>query len=353
MKTSPYPAGANAATLFCVAQGAIAITAFASNSLMCRVALLGDSIDAATFSDIRLLTGATALFAVSWLMPKSAPPSRPDWVSATTLGVFVVLFSFAYVSLTVSTGALVFFGTVQLTLLIASLLAGERVHHAAFAGYLLAVVGLLWLIAPGAAATGLSSLLVMVGAGVTWAFYTLRGMRATNPLSTTTGNFMRAAPICIVLGLVLPVHAHASVHASVTGVILAMVSGGLTSGIGFAVWCSVTRRLTAMGAAAVQLLVPPLAAIGGVLFLHEHVSASLVLSSIAILVGIALTISVNSREKRQPRSSRGLPADSESRRERGVRLRAHRHAVAPGTDGYDVTGAIRFETSPATDKASG
>ncbi|MFC4702251.1 EamA family transporter [Paraburkholderia caffeinitolerans] len=139
--------------------------------------------------------------------------------------------------------------------------------------------------------------MIVPGAGVAWALYTLRGMRITSPSSATTGNFVRAAPIGIVLGLGLQGHA----HASVTGITLAVVSGRLTSAIGFVVSCSTIRRLTAMCAAAVQLLVPPVAALGGVLFLHEHVSARLVLSSIVILIGISLTLSDSSRHKRQMR----------------------------------------------------
>lgn len=283
------PSSVSAITPFCAAQCLIAIVAFASNALLCRVALSGDSIDAATFSDIRLLAGGAALLVVGRLRPQSALPPCSDWVSAAALGVFVILFSFSYVSLAVSTGALVFSGTVQLALFIASILTGERFHRLALAGYLLAIIGLLWLIIPGVAVTGLAGLPTMVGAGVAWAVYTLRGRRVASALSATTGNFVRAAPIGVVLGLSL----HDHVHASVTGIMLAVVSGSLTSAIGFVVWCSTIRKLTAMCAAAVQLLVPPVAALGGVLFLHENASTRLVLSSIAIIIGIALTVSVS------------------------------------------------------------
>lgn len=309
MNTYPKPSNASAVTPFFAAQGAIiAIVAFASNSLLCRVALLHDNIDAAAFSNIRLLAGGVTLLVVSKLRPNGASPSRPDWISATALGVFVVLFSFSYVSLPVSTGALVFSGTVQLALFVAATLAGERFHRVALAGYLLAIVGLLWLIVPGVAVTGVSDVLMMMGAGIAWTVYTLRGMRVASPLAATTGNFIRAMPICIVLGLLLHTQAQASAHASATGITLAVLSGSLTSAIGFVVWCSTIRRMPAICVAAVQLLVPPVAALGGVLFLYEQVSTRLVLSSITILIGIALTVSVSSRDKRQMRSSRGLAA---------------------------------------------
>lgn len=300
MKTCPDPSNASTVTPFFAAQGVIiAIVAFASNSLLCRVALLDDNIDAAAFSDIRLLAGGATLLVVSKLRSKGASPSHPDWISASALGVFVVLFSFSYVSLAISTGSLVFSGTVQLALFVAAILAGERFHRVALAGYLLGIAGLLWLIVPGVAVTGFSHVLMMVGAGVAWAIYTLRGMRVASPLSSTTGNFIRATPICMVLGLLLHAQMQASTHASATGITLAVLSGSLTSAIGFVVWCSTIHRLPAICVGAVQLLVPPVAALGGVLFLYEQVSTRLVLSSITILIGIALTVSVSSRGRRQ------------------------------------------------------
>ncbi|WP_224006725.1 DMT family transporter [Cupriavidus pinatubonensis] len=291
------PADANAITSSCALQGTVAVVAFASNALLCRVALYSDSIDAATFSDIRLLAGGATLLAVTKLRPGHARLSSPDWVSAIALGVFVSLFSLSYMSLGVSTGALVLFGTVQLTIFGACLLKGQRFHCVALIGYLLATVGLLFLTVPGVGVPGFSGLLMMVGAGVAWGLYTLRGMRVASPLSATTGNFLRATPVCIVLGWIL--HSHA--HANVAGVALAVASGAVTSAIGFVVWGAAIRRLTAMSAATVQLLVPPVAAFGGVLFLQEPVSARLVLSSVAVLAGIWLTASVGARHTRKAR----------------------------------------------------
>ncbi len=318
MNTSPAPANVGPITLFCAAQAGLAIVAFASNALLCRVALLSGSIDAATFSNVRLLAGGVTLLVVIMLKLQSPPLSRPDWVAGAALGVFVVLFSFAYVSLSVSTGALVFSGTVQLTLFVAALVAGERVHRVALSGYLLALVGILWLVVPGVAGAGFSGSLMMIGAGIAWACYTFRGMRVACPLSATTGNFILAAPVGLVLGLVLHTYSGVSVHASATGVAFAVVSGSLASAIGFVVWYSAVRRLTGICVAAIQLLVPPVAALGGVLFLHEHVNTRLVLSSATILFGIALTISVSSGGKRLRRAPHGWRADPESTQELGA-----------------------------------
>jgi drug/metabolite transporter (DMT)-like permease len=285
------PSDASAITPSCALQGVVAIAAFAANSLLCRVALLSNSIDAATFSDIRLLAAAATLLVVTKLRPEGARQSSPDWVSATALGAFTILFSLSYLSIGVSTGALVLCGTVQLTILIACLLKGERIHSVALAGYLLAIAGLLYLTAPGAGVPGLSGLLMMIGAGAAWGLYTLRAKRVASPLSATTGNFLRATPICIVLGLIL----HGPAHASAAGVALAVASGAVTSAIGFVVWNSTIRRLPAMSVAAFQLLVPPVAAFGGVLFLHEPVSTRLAFSFVAVLVGFSLTASAGAR----------------------------------------------------------
>ncbi len=292
------PADASAITPTCALQGAISIAAFASNALLCRVALFNHSIDPATFSDIRLLAGGAALLVLTKLRPEHAPQSRPDWVSATALGIFVILFSLSYLSLGVSVGALVLFGTVQLTIFIACLLKGERFHRVALIGYFLAIAGLLYLTRPGVGVPRFSDLLMMVGAGVAWGIYTLRGKRAASPLSATTGNFLRATPICIILGLML----HGDAHASVAGVSLAVASGAVTSAVGFVVWGSVIRKLPAMSAATIQLLVPPVAALGGVLFLQEPVSARLVASFIVVLTGIWLATSVGASRSVKARS---------------------------------------------------
>ncbi|MGT2452325.1 DMT family transporter [Cupriavidus basilensis] len=289
------PADASAITPTCALQGAIAIAAFASNALLCRVALFNYCIDAATFSDIRLLAGGATLLVVTKLKPEYAPqPSPdPDWISATALGIFVILFSLSYLSLGVSSGALVLFGTVQLTIFAACLLKGERFHRVALIGYLLAIAGLLYLTTPGVGVPRVSGLLMMVGAGVAWGIYTLRGRRSASPLSATAGNFLRATPICIALGWML----NGDAHASVAGVALAVASGAVTSAIGFVVWGSVIRKLPAMSAAAIQLLVPPVAALGGVLFLQEPVSTRLVVSFVAVLLGIWLAASVGARHR--------------------------------------------------------
>ncbi|MEM5389700.1 DMT family transporter [Paraburkholderia phymatum] len=301
-------ADVSAITPSCAVQGAVAIAAFASNSLLCRVALFSHSIDAATFSDIRLVAGSVTLLIVTKLRPGRVGQSSPDWISASALGTFMILFSLSYLSLGVSTGAIVLFGAVQLTILIACLLKGERFHRVTLVGYLLAVAGVLCLSAPGVGVPGFSGLLMMVGAGAAWGLYTLRCRRMANPLSATTGNFLRATPICIVLGLIL--HGHA--HASATGVALAVASGAVTSAFGFVVWSSAIRKLPAMATAAFQLLVPPVAALGGVVFLHESVNSRLTFSFVAVLVGLSLAASAGARHNGKAQQARGLVAEDAS-----------------------------------------
>jgi drug/metabolite transporter (DMT)-like permease len=276
-----------------IALTALAMFAFAANSLLCRLALQHASIDAASFGSVRLVSGALMLLVVvRW---RSGPPAaaRKDWLAAAMLWLYVAGFSFAYVTLPAGSGALILFGAVQLTMFGVGLYAGERFTAIAWAGFALAIGGLLYLVSPGLAAPPLAGTLLMATAGVAWGVYSLRGRGAGEPVAATAGNFMRAAPLALALSLVLA----SRVHISSSGVWLAIASGALTSGLGYVVWYAALPHLTPLRAATVQLSVPPLAAIGGVLLLGEALTMRLVIASVAILGGIALVLASRARGK--------------------------------------------------------
>jgi drug/metabolite transporter (DMT)-like permease len=270
---------------------AVAMLAFAANSLLCRLALQQDRIDPASFGAIRLVAGALVLACV--MRSRRQPAAPGDWRAAVLLFAYVALFSFAYVSLAAGTGALILFGAVQLTMLGAGLLGGERFTPAGWMGLALALAGLAVLLLPGAAAPSLHGAVLMAGAGVAWGGYSLRGRGAADPLAATAASFLRAAPLGILLALGFAARAHADAR----GVGLAVVSGALTSGLGYVVWYAALRRLTAMRAATVQLSVPPIAAFGGVLLLGEALTLRLGLASLAILGGIALVLGSRSARR--------------------------------------------------------
>ena len=265
---------------------AAAMLAFAANSLLCRLALAGASIDPASFGALRVLAGALALaLIVRWRAGASTAPGG-DWLSAAMLFGYVAFFSFAYVSLPAGTGALILFGAVQLTMFGWALRRGERLALSAWGGLGLAAAGLVYLVLPGVSAPPLMSAVFMALAGAAWGAYSLRGRGKPDPLRATAGNFLRAAPMALILWLPFAGVA----HADGAGVVLAVVSGALTSGVGYALWYTALRELTAMHAATVQLSVPLITAFGAVLLLAEPVTLRLVLASVAILGGIALVL---------------------------------------------------------------
>ena len=264
---------------------ATAMLAFAANSLLCRLALAGGGIDPASFGAVRVVSGALALALIVRLRAGSAPAGG-DWLSATMLFAYVAFFSFAYVSLPAGTGALILFGAVQLTMFGWALRGGERFTMPAWSGLALAAAGLVYLVLPGVSAPPLLGAALMALAGAAWGVYSLRGRGAPDPLRATAGNFLRAAPLALVSWL--PFMGVA--HADPAGIGLAVVSGALTSGVGYALWYTALRGLTAMRAATVQLSVPVMTAFGAVLLLGEAVTMRLVLASLAVLGGIALVL---------------------------------------------------------------
>lgn len=279
----------------------ITMVAFASNSLLCRLALQHAAIDAASFSSIRLVSGAVVLAVLARAGAGRAPLARVDWAAATMLFVYVVFFSFAYLTLSAGTGALILFGAVQLTMLAAGLRAGERFEALGWAGFALAAGGLVYLVSPGVTAPTPLGAALMTVAGIAWGMYSLRGRGLDNPLAATAGNFLRAAPMALALSMLL----YDRAHASPAGILLALASGALTSGIGYVIWYAALKGLSAIRAAAVQLSVPPIAAFGAVLFLAEPLTPRLAVASAAILGGIALVLASRTQRKPAEAASRG------------------------------------------------
>ena len=271
---------------------AAAMLAFAANSLLCRLALLQGGIDPASFGAVRIVSGAIALALIVRWRAGEARETSGDWLSAAMLFAYVAFFSFAYVSLAAGTGALILFGAVQLTMFGAALRAGERFAPLACAGLAVAALGLVYLVLPGVSAPPIVGAVLMASAGVAWGVYSLRGRGALDPLGATAGNFLRAAPMAPVLWLPFIGVAHADMG----GILLAVASGAITSGVGYALWYTALRELSAMRAATVQLSVPVITAFGAVLFLAEPLSLRLVLASVAILGGIALVLAGRAKQ---------------------------------------------------------
>ena len=263
----------------------LAMIAFAGNSLLCRLALKHTGIDAASFTTIRLISGALMLWLVV-RMRRTAHTGGGNWTSAFALFVYAAGFSFAYVSLPAATGALLLFGAVQATMIGHGIWTGERLLKLQIVGLVLAFGGLVGLLLPGLSAPPLYSSMLMLGAGAAWGVYSLRGKGAGDPISVTAGNFLRAAPIAAALSFLM-FNGTSVDHA---GFWYAVSSGALASGIGYAIWYTALPALKAPTAATVQLSVPVIAALGGLVFLGEPITLRLVLASVAILGGIALVI---------------------------------------------------------------
>jgi len=274
-----------------VALTSLAMIAFASNSLLCRVALEHTRIDAASFTTIRLVSGAMMLWLVARI-GSGTGSGRGNGLSAVALFAYAAGFSYAYISLPAATGALLLFGAVQATMIGYGLWSGERLLKLQFAGLLLAFAGLVVLLLPGLSAPPLTGSLLMLGAGIAWGIYSLRGKGAGDPARVTAGNFLRAVPIAAALSLFMLNRA----SLDTTCVWYAVSSGALASGLGYAVWYTALPALKATHAATVQLSVPVIAAVGGIVFLGEPVTLRLALAAVAILGGIALVI----LEKQQP-----------------------------------------------------
>ena len=266
--------------------------AFAANSLLCRIALQGQLIDPASFATLRVAAGAALL--VWWLRRTGARLGavRADWIGAASLAAYLLPFTLAYLTLPAGTGALILFGSAQLTMFAVGVYRGERFSVLCWAGLGLAVVGFIVLLAPGLAAPPAVGATLMGIAGVAWGVYSLRGQATDDPLGATAKNFLLVTPCALGIN-VLSVGA---THVSMAGALFAIGSGTIASALGYVIWYSALRHLTALSAATVQLSVPVLAAFGGVLFLGESITPRLVGASLAILGGITVV----SRQRLRP-----------------------------------------------------
>jgi len=271
----------------------LALIAFAANSLLCRLALTTTAIDPATFTAVRVLSGAAAL----WLLTRQRSGSiahSGSWGSALALFAYAIAFSYAYVQLSAATGALLLFGAVQATMIGYGRYRGERFHGWQGVGFIVAVAGLLGLMLPGATAPPLLGAVLMLSAGIAWGIYSLRGKGSGDAALTTASNFLRAVPAAIIAVIVALPWMNVDLH----GLAYAFASGALTSGIGYVIWYAVLPSLSATTAATVQLSVPVIAAFGGVVLLSERPSLRLALASVAILGGVAIVVMRNVRSER-------------------------------------------------------
>jgi drug/metabolite transporter (DMT)-like permease len=268
----------------------IALVAFAANSILCRLALRPGAIDPASFTAARLVSGALALALIARVIVKRrrGKSHAGSWPSALLLFVYALPFSLAYISLGVATGALILFLSVQATMLLGAVLSGERLHWLEVCGLAIALAGLSHLMAPGLTAPPPGGAALMAVAGCAWGLYSLRGRRSTDALGDTASNFARSAPLALAaLAAAAPL---GSLHLSTRGLLLASASGILASGAGYAAWFAALPKLGALPAAALQLTVPVIAAVGGAAFLGERVTPRLVLSAALILGGVGLAI---------------------------------------------------------------
>ncbi|MDO6446854.1 DMT family transporter [Colwellia sp. 1_MG-2023] len=265
----------------------VALMAFAANSVLCRLALGAGSIDPASFTNLRMISGAMVLLIILiFQKSEKSATSKGSWFASLALFAYAVTFSYAYLSVDTGTGALILFGTVQIAMIVISIISGERLHITEWCGAVIAFTGFAYLILPSVSSPSISGFLLMVIAGVSWALYTIFGRNSKNPLMDTTYNFIRTLPF-IAIFFIITIK---DINFTSEGLILALLSGGLTSGIGYTIWYIALKGLTATQAAVIQLFVPVLAAIGGVLFVAELMTLRLIISTCVVLGGILMVV---------------------------------------------------------------
>jgi len=274
----------------------VAMLAFAANSLLCRLALGQELIDAASFTTVRVVSGAVTLVLIALFRGRTHDRSTADWRSAAMLFTYMAFFSFAYLSLSAGTGALILFGAVQLTMFIVALREGEHFSLVSWAGLTMAIFGLIYLVSPGLTAPDPLGAVLMALAGIAWGFYSLLGRGSANPLEATARNFVYSVPLVLIVSLFFLGDLSSTLH----GLALAVASGAITSGCGYVIWYAALPGLTATRAATVQLSVPAIAAFGGVFMLSEQITLRLLLASAATLGGVAIVLA--QRAAKVPRS---------------------------------------------------
>jgi len=274
----------------------LALLAFAGNSILCRFALTHSDIDPASFTTIRLLSGAIVLWFLILISGASGSTSNTNtkggWIAAAMLFGYAITFSYAYVSLDTGTGALILFTAVQLTMLLSSFFAGKKISILEWTGAGIAFLGFVYLMLPTLSTPSALGLLLMTISGIAWGFYTLIGKSSRQPLADTQSNFSKTVPMAFATMIIAWPYAEISVE----GAIIAIVAGGITSGIGYAIWYAALRNLTAVRASVLQLSVPVISALGGALFSDEQISMRLSLSAAVIFCGILLVISAGKKK---------------------------------------------------------
>jgi drug/metabolite transporter (DMT)-like permease len=277
----------------------LAVVSFAANSILCRMALGEATLDPISFTSIRLVSGAAALVLVNAALAPRRSWRQGDFYSASMLFLYAIAFSLAYVRLPAATGALILFGAVQLTMFSAAVKSGERPSLRQWLGVFMALGGLVWLLSPGLSAPPPLGAGLMGLAGLCWGIYSLRGANRGDPLAVTTDNFLRSVPFILVVSLAMLRGAHISPY----GAVLAASSGALASGVGYAIWYAALRRITKTEAALVQLCVPVIASLGGVMFLAEAISARWFGAALLILSGVG--VGVTGQRDRLPAGDTG------------------------------------------------
>jgi drug/metabolite transporter (DMT)-like permease len=291
----------------------LAMLAFAGNSILCRLALERNMIDPATFTSVRLISGAVIMSILILTLSKlnagatehsqnakalNGPYSfykklsslctlkQSNWIGGFALFAYAAGFSFSYITLPAGTGALILFATVQITMITYALFQGARYSFAQWLGFSIALVGLVYLFLPGISAPPLIGALLMVVAGFAWGVYSILGKKVINPSQSTAENFIRASLITLLLSIAFI----SNISISMEGLLLAIASGAITSGLGYAIWYAVLPYLKSATSASLQLTVPVIATIGGIIWLGEDINARLVIASIAILGGVAMVV---------------------------------------------------------------
>lgn len=276
---------------------AVSMLAFAANSVLARLALSNGDIDPLGYTGVRLVSGALVLAAlVSFRSGRRIGPGMGSWSGAFALLLYAGTFSVAYVMIGAGPGALILFASVQIGMLAWAIFKGDRPVPLEWLGIAVAFLALVYLVSPGLVAPPLAGALLMVVAGLSWAGYSLLGRGSRSPLTDTAGNFVRCLPV----GVILVVVGVSISSPSVAGIAYAVASGAIASGLGYLIWYSVLPTLSRSRAAFVQLTVPSIAAVGGVIFIGEPLTGRLVLATIGIIGGVALALAAAERKKSAP-----------------------------------------------------
>jgi len=265
----------------------LALIAFAANSVLCRLALGNEAIDAPSFTGIRLLSGAITLFIIlSIKRGNKGASSKGSWTAGLMLFLYAITFSYAYLSVDTGTGALILFGSVQITMIMLSLVTGTRLHLTEWLGVIIAFTGFIYLILPDITTPSVNGFILMTVSGMSWGIYTLKGRSSKNPLMDTTYNFLRTIPFVALLAI----FTMQNMSYSFEGIVLALISGAVTSGVGYTIWYIALSGLSSTQAAVLQLSVPVIAAIGGVVFVSEEITIRLIISATIVLSGILMVV---------------------------------------------------------------